>query len=341
MFIECAENCPTGKKCSNRRFQARTPDYTNTLKVQPYPGRGFGIQATKFIPRDAFVMEYRGEIINEETSMKRMNTIYKFSKHHYFLNYGYNEVIDGHRKGTIARFANHSCDPNCKIEKWKVDGEYRFGIVACKNIYAGDELTYDYRFQSFGKMQKCSCGAENCRGFIGAKRDTGSSPAITAEAARKLKLEAKKAASGASRLSRGTKLVTESVVLKSNELSDRARRANNRRVYANEESMASQTAHDDVFDNDGVFLMTLRGSLVPNEKFDGWNAKQMILNWKELSAKPFTRRNLIASKRVPDLTSNRNPLPKRNMEDILSFLEATALDKDKENGIKTRRTSRK
>jgi hypothetical protein len=339
--MECAENCPTGKMCSNRRFQARTPDYTNTLKVQPYSGRGFGIQATKFIPKDAFVMEYRGEIISEETSMKRMNTIYKFSKHHYFLNYGYNEVIDGHRKGTIARFANHSCDPNCRIEKWKVDGEYRFGIVACKNIYAGDELTYDYRFQSFGKMQKCSCGAQNCRGFIGAKRDTGSSPAITAEAARKLKLEAKKAASGASRTARGMKCAKTPVAVTCKEPSDRARRANNRRVYVNEESIAFQTVHDDLDDHNGLYMMTFRGSLVPNEKFDGWNAKQMILDWPNLYAKPFIRRNLIASKRIPDFSFKRNSLPKRAMEDILSFLEANALEKDKENGIKTRRTSRK
>jgi SET domain-containing protein len=105
MYIECSDdNCPNGSKCTNRRFQRR----------------GFGIQTISDIPKDAFILEYKGEIISTETSLLRMKTLYKFAKNHYFLNYGPNEVIDGYRKGTIARFANHSCNPNCRIEKWYV-----------------------------------------------------------------------------------------------------------------------------------------------------------------------------------------------------------------------------
>lgn len=49
-----------------------------------------------------------------------MNNVYSKSSNHYFLSYGPQEVIDGYLKGTIARFVNHSCDPNCHIEKWFV-----------------------------------------------------------------------------------------------------------------------------------------------------------------------------------------------------------------------------
>ena len=52
--------------------------------------------------------------------MKRMETIYKNERHYYVMTYSKDEVIDGSRKGTIARFVNHSCDPNCRIEKWSV-----------------------------------------------------------------------------------------------------------------------------------------------------------------------------------------------------------------------------
>jgi SET domain-containing protein len=68
------------------------------------------------------MLEYRGEVISNETLLRRMANEYKHEKNHYFLNYSKNEVIDGFRKGTIARFANHSCNPNCRIEKW-------FGII--------------------------------------------------------------------------------------------------------------------------------------------------------------------------------------------------------------------
>ena len=53
-----------------------------------------------------------------------------------------------------------------------VDGEYRIGLFAMENIERGAELTYDYRFESFGSMQRCLCGAENCRGFIGVNKKT-------------------------------------------------------------------------------------------------------------------------------------------------------------------------
>jgi len=54
------------------------------------------------------------------------------------------EVIDPTEKGNLARFINHSCDPNCWTEKQNVLGEIAVGIVALKNIEPGTELTFDY-----------------------------------------------------------------------------------------------------------------------------------------------------------------------------------------------------
>lgn len=55
------------------------------------------------------------------------------------------EIIDATVKGGMARFINHSCDPNCATEKWLVAGELRVGIFARKYIPAGTELCYHYR----------------------------------------------------------------------------------------------------------------------------------------------------------------------------------------------------
>ncbi len=49
-------------------------------------------------------MEYCGEVLSQETTLERMNTVYKDMKHYYFLDYSKGEVVDGCQKGTIARF---------------------------------------------------------------------------------------------------------------------------------------------------------------------------------------------------------------------------------------------
>ncbi|KAJ3270573.1 Histone-Lysine N-Methyltransferase ash1l [Terramyces sp. JEL0728] len=168
MYIECTSDCPNGNRCSNKRFEQKQT--VKKISVIKCPGRGFGLQTQEFIPKNKFIMEYRGEIISDATTRERMRTIYANASNHYFLNYGFGEVIDGYRKGTIARFANHSCDPNCHIEKWSYDGECRIGLFALKDIQPGSELTYDYKFESFGPLQKCFCQSESCRGFIGLNK---------------------------------------------------------------------------------------------------------------------------------------------------------------------------
>lgn len=42
------------------------------------------------------------------------------------------EVIDPTKHGNMARFINHSCDPNCETRKWHVRGELCIGIFTKK-----------------------------------------------------------------------------------------------------------------------------------------------------------------------------------------------------------------
>ncbi len=80
-------------------------------------------------------------------------------------------IIDATR-GSIARFVNHSCEPNCRMVKWIVAGKPRMALFAGdRPIMTGEELTYDYNFDPFSakNVQECRCGAENCRGVLGPK----------------------------------------------------------------------------------------------------------------------------------------------------------------------------
>lgn len=56
-------------------------------------------------------------------------------------------ILDATR-GSLARFVNHCCDPNCEMVKRTVSGQPRMALFAGENgIMAGEELTYDYNFE--------------------------------------------------------------------------------------------------------------------------------------------------------------------------------------------------
>ena len=45
---------------------------------------------------------------------------------------------------------NHSCDPNCVLQKWVVGNRVRIGIFSIKPVLQGQELTFDYKFERYG-----------------------------------------------------------------------------------------------------------------------------------------------------------------------------------------------
>lgn len=80
------------------------------------------------------------------------------------------EVIDPTYKGNLARFINHSCEPNCITEKWNVLGEVCIGIFAIRDIEEDEELNFDYQFDVIHTpLTKCLCGASKCKGYLGLK----------------------------------------------------------------------------------------------------------------------------------------------------------------------------
>jgi hypothetical protein len=98
----------------------------------------------------------------------------KGQKHFYFMSLSSSEVIDACIKGNLGRFINHSCEPNCRTEKWTVDGEVCIGLFANRDLIEGEEITFNYNYEPVGGAvaKKCECGAVNCRGFIGGDPDT-------------------------------------------------------------------------------------------------------------------------------------------------------------------------
>lgn len=197
MLYECDEtNCNVGKEhCQNRAFQNLTERtkkggrFRVGVEVLKTADRGHGVRSNRCFEPNQIIMEYTGEIITEAECERRMNEKYKdnevssnradfeylltdsFPQCYYLMAFDQNMIIDA-TTGSIARFVNHSCDPNCRMEKWIVHGQPRMALFAGdKPIMTGEELTYDYNFDPFSakNVQKCLCGSANCRGVLGPK----------------------------------------------------------------------------------------------------------------------------------------------------------------------------
>lgn len=112
------------------------------------PGKGFGLFATRAIRAGEFIIEYTGRhVTNEEAD--RLKTRYLFELNEQW-------AIDGSARSNIARYINHSCDPNCEAE---VDDGHIL-ISAAREIEAGEELAYDYGeeyFDEFIRPKGCRC----------------------------------------------------------------------------------------------------------------------------------------------------------------------------------------
>ncbi|KAG9444205.1 hypothetical protein H6P81_015545 [Aristolochia fimbriata] len=160
--------CPCGIYCRNQRFQNRAYAKTKLFKTE---GRGWGLLADEEIKAGQFIIEYCGEVISWKEGRRRAQAYEAAGlKDAFIISLNSHESIDATRKGSLARFINHSCQPNCETRKWTVLGEVRVGIFAKHDILPNTELSYDYNFEWYGGVKvRCLCGAPCCAGFLGAK----------------------------------------------------------------------------------------------------------------------------------------------------------------------------
>ena len=167
---ECSNaTCRCGPACGNRPFANLGATSQRPLQLFKTAGKGWGVMATRPIPPGELVVEYVGEVIDHDTWEARKERLWRFD-HMYFMTLNRSEIVDATERGNIARFINHSCDPNLQVEKWYVNRLPRLGLWAKRPIAAGEELTYNYSVKWHGDpdvAQRCYCGADNCTGYLG------------------------------------------------------------------------------------------------------------------------------------------------------------------------------
>jgi len=120
---------------------------------------GWGVYATRTIPKNTRIIDYAGEKISNQESLKR-ELRYIRRGHVWCFKLTNRTAVDAAVGGNVARFINHSCRPNCYVQ-------ITAGVIwirAARTIRRGEELTYHYHTDGEALI-KCRC-RPGCQGLI-------------------------------------------------------------------------------------------------------------------------------------------------------------------------------
>lgn len=142
MFIECdPKSCPSKSYCHNQRIKRGK---FKIVTIKTAEDKGFGLFAAEFIPSDSFIVEYVGEVIDNTEFEDRCAQGHNYS---FSLTKGF--YIDSSNMGNDARYANHSCNPNARPEKWIGGKKMRIGLFANRNIVVVSQSIILYSYLLF------------------------------------------------------------------------------------------------------------------------------------------------------------------------------------------------
>lgn len=134
-----------------------THSYLNPkCEVREHPNGGCGVFACETILKGELVSLWGGTILRKEQldpAMPRFNQrVLQVDEDLYLLTVEEKEPND---------CFNHSCDPNLGFFG-------QVGLIAMRDIKAGEELTFDYAMSDGSPYDEfeCRCGAPNCRGRV-------------------------------------------------------------------------------------------------------------------------------------------------------------------------------
>lgn len=116
---------------------------------------GLGLFAIRPIKKREKITEYKGPRVSAEEAGRLER---RGNRYLYEINP--RVTIDGAPRGNVARYANHSCNPNA--ETYTYGG--RVFIRALRNIKADEEIVYDYGNAYLKHVigrSRCQCG--RCR----------------------------------------------------------------------------------------------------------------------------------------------------------------------------------
>ncbi len=146
------------------------------IALRRSPIHGNGVFAVADIAPDTELVEYRGRRLRHAEADDTYGDTLE-SGHTFLFTLNDDYVIDANVAGNIARWINHSCDPNCEpmliVNRDGIAEKDKVVIESRRAIRAGEELTYDYGItldephtKRLKQIWACLCGAKKCTGTM-------------------------------------------------------------------------------------------------------------------------------------------------------------------------------
>lgn len=127
----------------------------------------WGLFAMEPIAADEMVIEYVGQMVRPVVADLRESQ-YEATGigSSYLFRIDLDTIIDATKCGNLARFINHSCNPNCYAKVITIESQKKIVIYSKQQIGVNEEITYDYKFPLEDDKIPCLCGAPQCRGTL-------------------------------------------------------------------------------------------------------------------------------------------------------------------------------
>ncbi len=141
---------------------------TDRVVVRRSGIHGRGMFAKRNIKEGETIIEYVGDLITHAEADRRGNATYLKADNMngavYLFTLNKKYVIDGDVDYNIAKYVNHSCEPNCEA----VNILNHIYFVAKREILKCEELFFDYAYEYTENYNDhpCKCGASKCVGYI-------------------------------------------------------------------------------------------------------------------------------------------------------------------------------
>ncbi|XP_073347708.1 histone-lysine N-methyltransferase 2C isoform X3 [Pagrus major] len=130
--------------------------------------QGLGLFAARDMEKQTMVIEYNGTILRNEVATRKEKSYRIQNRAVFMFRIDSEHVVDASRTGGLARYINHSCAPNCVAEVVTFERGYKIIISCIRRIDKGEELCFDYQFDTVASQHKiaCHCGAPECRKWL-------------------------------------------------------------------------------------------------------------------------------------------------------------------------------
>ena len=170
LFEDATTMTTTTTSRSARAFARARETFCDRLTLGRSAIHGYGLVAKRPHAAGELICEYVGEVVREVVADFRERDVFDVENERgstfiFALDERERWRIDATRAGSLARLANHSCEPNARAERVRRDGASRVCLFAMREIAPGEEITYDYELDA-SEALPCRCGSRRCRGFI-------------------------------------------------------------------------------------------------------------------------------------------------------------------------------